>query len=184
MFVCLPCLCLLYLHLLACLAGWVLCLLVACWAGQRSSGEDSYLTKLPGLRKTSCRAVRCLGTKHHSWEEQQDEQIILVQGCMAHLSHCARAMWIRSVCFCACVLQPISLMGSGRRCNAIGQSSAIEAATVVSLSEASSMHFEEMAPETLGQAHAEQLHILSLGMNKKGLARCHWLNQASRLKSC
>ena len=52
-------------------------------------------------------------------------------------------------------------MGSGRRCNAIGQSSAIEAATVVSLSEASSMHFEEMAPETLGQAHAEQLHFVS-----------------------
>ena len=45
-------------------------------------------------------------------------------------------------------------------------SSAIEAVTVVSLSEASSMHFEEMAPETLGQAHAEQLHILSLGGNK------------------
>jgi len=103
---------------------------------------------------------------------------------MAHLSRCARAMRIRSVCLCSCVLQPISLMGSGRRCYAIGQRSAIEAATVVSLSEASSVHFEEMAPETLGQANAEQLHIMSLGMNKKGLARCHWLNQASRLKSC
>ena len=49
------------------------------------------------------------------------------------------------------------------RCDAIGQSSAIEAATVVRLSEASSTHFEEMAPETLWQAHAEQLHISSLG---------------------
>jgi len=159
MFVCLPCLCLFYLHLLACLAGGVLCVLVACWACQRSSGEDCYPTKLPGLRKTSCRAVSCLGTKHHSWEEQQDEQIILVQGCMAHLSRCARAMWIHCVFFCACVLRPIALMGSGRRCNAIGQSSAIEAATVVSLWESSSMHFEELAPETLGQALADQLHI-------------------------
>ncbi len=124
MFVCLPCLCLFYLHLLACLAGGVLCVLVACWACQRSSGEDCYPTKLPGLRKTSCRAVSCLGTKHHSWEEQQDEQLILVQGGGVHLSRCARAMWIRSVCLCSCVLQPISLMGSGRRCNTIGQSSA------------------------------------------------------------
>ena len=48
------------------------------------------------------------------------------------------------------------------RCDAIGQSSAIEAATVVCLSEASPLHFEEMAPETLWQAHAEQLHTLSL----------------------
>jgi len=69
-------------------------------------------------------AVRYLGTKHHSWEEQQDEQIVLVQGGMVHLSRCARAMWIHSVCLCSCVLQPISLMGSGRRCNTIGQSSA------------------------------------------------------------
>ena len=49
------------------------------------------------------------------------------------------------------------------RCDAIGQSSAIEAATAVRLSEASSTHFEEMAPETLWQAHAEQTHTLSLG---------------------
>ena len=107
MFVCLPCLCLLHLHLLACLAGWVLCLLVACWAGQRSSGEDSYLTKLPCLRKNIMSAVGYLGTKHDSWEEQQDEQIVLVQGGMVHLSRCARAMWIHRLCFRSLVLKPL-----------------------------------------------------------------------------
>ena len=137
MFVSLPCHCLFHLHLLACLAGWVLCLLVACWAGQTSSGEDSYLTKLLGLRKTSCRAVRCLGTKHHSWEEQQDEQIILVQGCMAHLSHCARNVESQLLLLVwSCVSKPIRLMGSGPCCNAIIEMRVIEAATVACLSEA------------------------------------------------
>jgi hypothetical protein len=54
------------------------------------------------------------------------------------------------------------------RCDAIGQSSAIEAATVVSLSEVLSSHFEEMAPVTLAVTCWATASFVSLGGNKKG----------------
>ena len=83
---------------------------------------------------------------------------------MAHLSHCEGNVESQLLLLVwSCVSKPIRLMGSGPCCNAVIELRVIEAATVACLSEASSTYVEKMSAEMLWQAHAEQLHTLSLG---------------------